>query len=59
MGSEAAEWEAAYTGEAGFGGPPPWNIGEPQPEMAALIDHGTIRETSNRSRRRRRDRRRV
>src|SRR6202012_781688 len=23
-----------------FEGPPPWNIGEPQPELAALVDGG-------------------
>jgi SAM-dependent methyltransferase len=43
MGSDAAEWESAYRGEAGFAGPPPWNIGEPQPELAKLITSGTIR----------------
>jgi cyclopropane fatty-acyl-phospholipid synthase-like methyltransferase len=37
MGSEAAEWDSAYRGEAGFDGPPPWNIGEPQPALAALV----------------------
>jgi SAM-dependent methyltransferase len=36
MESEAADWDSAYRGEAGFGGPPPWNIGEPQPALAAL-----------------------
>nr|MDT0523412.1 class I SAM-dependent methyltransferase [Streptomyces sp. DSM 41633] len=30
------DWDGAYRGEAGFEGQPPWNIGEPQPELAAL-----------------------
>lgn len=30
-------WEDAYRGEGGFDGPPPWNIGEPQPELAVFI----------------------
>ena len=30
-------WDDAYRHEAGFEGPPPWNIGEPQPELAAII----------------------
>lgn len=36
-------FEAAYRGEApemGEGNRPPWSIGEPQPEIAALIDAG-------------------
>ncbi|OBH53546.1 class I SAM-dependent methyltransferase [Mycobacterium sp. E2479] len=36
-------FEAAYRGEApemGEGNRPPWSIGEPQPEIAALIDEG-------------------
>jgi SAM-dependent methyltransferase len=43
MGSEAAEWDSAYRGEAGFDGPPPWNIGEPQPQLAELVKTGMIR----------------
>ncbi|MCW1821252.1 SAM-dependent methyltransferase [Mycolicibacterium conceptionense] len=33
---QVLDWDGAYKGEAGFEGPPPWNIGEPQPELAAL-----------------------
>ncbi|WKG03126.1 class I SAM-dependent methyltransferase [Mycolicibacterium sp. HK-90] len=37
MSSEQVlDWDGAYKGEAGFEGSPPWNIGEPQPELAAL-----------------------
>ena len=38
-------FEAAYRGDAPeFGGiRPPWSIGEPQPEIAALIAEGKIR----------------
>jgi hypothetical protein len=28
--------DGAYRGQGVFAGPPPWNIGEPQPELAAL-----------------------
>jgi 2-heptyl-1-hydroxyquinolin-4(1H)-one methyltransferase len=37
------EFESAYRGERaelGLGTRPPWSIGEPQPELAALIDAG-------------------
>src|SRR5690625_434206 len=37
------EFDAAYRGESermGSGGKPPWSIGEPQPELAALIEQG-------------------
>ena len=37
------EFDTAYRGEVaelGFGAKPPWSIGEPQPELAALIDAG-------------------
>jgi 2-heptyl-1-hydroxyquinolin-4(1H)-one methyltransferase len=37
------EFESAYRGEVaelGLGTKPPWSIGEPQPELAALIDAG-------------------
>jgi 2-heptyl-1-hydroxyquinolin-4(1H)-one methyltransferase len=37
------DFESAYRGEAaqlGMGTRPPWSIGEPQPELAALIDQG-------------------
>src|ERR671917_145389 len=36
-------FESAYKGEAvemGLGTRPPWSIGEPQPELAALIEQG-------------------
>jgi SAM-dependent methyltransferase len=38
-------FENAYKGEApelGLGTRPPWSIGEPQPELAALIEQGTF-----------------
>ena len=37
------EFESAYRGEVaelGLGTKPPWSIGEPQPELAALIEQG-------------------
>ena len=37
------DWDEAYRGEGEFGGPPPWNIGEPQPELAALHRDGKFR----------------
>ncbi|MCT7661701.1 class I SAM-dependent methyltransferase [Mycobacterium deserti] len=43
VSDEVMDWENAYREEGGFGGPPPWNIGEPQPELAALIEQGKIR----------------
>src|SRR5690349_6486972 len=39
-------FESAYRGEAaelGLGTKPPWSIGEPQPEIAALIEQGRFR----------------
>ncbi len=33
------DWDAAYRQEA----PPPWSIGRPQPELAALIDADKVR----------------
>lgn len=41
--SDAMDWEAIYKGQGFFEGPPPWNIGEPQPEIAALIRAGRFR----------------
>ncbi len=38
---EVMDWDAAYSDHI-FAGPPPWNIGEAQPEIAALIDGGKI-----------------
>lgn len=43
MTNELMDWEAAYRQQGVFEGPPPWNIGEPQPEIAALIRDGKIR----------------
>lgn len=42
MVSEQLDWDGVYRGESEFDGPPPWNIGEPQPELAALIADGKI-----------------
>ncbi len=33
------DWDDAYRQEA----PPPWSIGRPQPELAALVDRGAVR----------------
>ena len=41
--SEVMGWESAYREVGDFEGPPPWNIGEPQPEIAALIRAGKVR----------------
>jgi SAM-dependent methyltransferase len=43
MSSELIDWDGAYRGEGEFDGPPPWNIGEPQPELAALVAAGKFR----------------
>src|SRR5437660_2250554 len=43
MSSEIMDWDSAYRQEGEFEGPPPWNIGEPQPELAALIAAGKFR----------------
>jgi SAM-dependent methyltransferase len=40
---DAIDWDSAYRGEGHFQGAPPWNIGEPQPELAALIAAGKVR----------------
>ena len=37
------DWDGTYRGDTPYGGEPPWNIGEPQPELAALIDAGRVR----------------
>jgi len=42
MDSELMDWDSIYREEGGFPGPPPWNIGEPQPELAALIRDGKL-----------------
>jgi SAM-dependent methyltransferase len=40
---DVMDWDGAYREEGFFGGPPPWNIGEPQPELAALHRDGRFR----------------
>lgn len=42
MDSELMDWDSAYQQQGAFPGPPPWNIGEPQPELAALVRDGKI-----------------
>ncbi|WP_396929802.1 class I SAM-dependent methyltransferase [Mycolicibacterium sp.] len=42
MDSEVMDWESVYRQQGAFAGPPPWNIGEPQPELAALIRDGKV-----------------
>ncbi len=41
--TEDMDWDSVYREQGVFEGPPPWNIGEPQPEIAALIDAGRFR----------------
>src|ERR1700741_1224532 len=43
MASDVMDWDSAYRQQGVFEGPPPWNIGEPQPELAALIAAGKVR----------------
>ena len=43
MPEEVMDWDEAYRERGVFEGPPPWNIGEPQPELAELIRAGKIR----------------
>ena len=43
MSSEIMDWDDAYREQGQFEGPPPWNIGEPQPELATLIAAGKFR----------------
>jgi SAM-dependent methyltransferase len=43
MPEEVMDWDNAYREQGVFEGPPPWNIGEPQPELAELITQGKIR----------------
>jgi hypothetical protein len=43
MANEVMDWDSAYRQEGVFEGPPPWNIGEPQPELAALVAAGKVR----------------
>ncbi len=44
MTSDVMDWDDAYRQQGSFEGPPPWNIGEPQPELAAIIRSGDIRD---------------
>lgn len=37
------DWDSVYREKGVFEGPPPWNIGEPQPEIAALMRQGKFR----------------
>jgi SAM-dependent methyltransferase len=41
--NDVMDWDGAYRQEGVFSGPPPWNIGEPQPELAALQRAGKFR----------------
>jgi SAM-dependent methyltransferase len=43
MTNEVINWDDAYREQGEFLGPPPWNIGEPQPELARLIAAGKVR----------------
>lgn len=43
MTDEVMDWDSAYRQQGAFEGPPPWNIGEPQPELAELVRAGKIR----------------
>ena len=43
MSSALPDWDSAYREQGRFEGPPPWNIGEPQPELATLIAAGKFR----------------
>jgi SAM-dependent methyltransferase len=43
MAHEVMDWDSAYREQGEFEGPPPWNIGEPQPELAALVAAGKFR----------------
>ena len=40
---QVMDWDSVYREQGEFEGPPPWNIGEPQPELAALIAAGQFR----------------
>ncbi|MDP7738243.1 class I SAM-dependent methyltransferase [Mycobacterium paragordonae] len=41
MTDQVMDWDDAYQ-EKVFQAPPPWNIGEPQPDLAALIAAGKV-----------------
>jgi SAM-dependent methyltransferase len=40
--AEVMDWDAAYRNDV-FAGPPPWNIGEAQPEIVAVVESGGVR----------------
>ncbi|ADG97476.1 Methyltransferase type 12 [Segniliparus rotundus DSM 44985] len=41
--NQVADWDSIYRGESEhLKGEPPWNIGEPQPEINALIEAGEV-----------------
>lgn len=42
---DVMDWDSAYRQQGKFDGPPPWSIGEPQPELAALVDAGKVSGT--------------
>lgn len=42
-GNTLPDWDGTYRGESRFAAAPPWNIGEPQPELAALVAAGKVR----------------
>jgi SAM-dependent methyltransferase len=42
MADDVMDWDEVYRGQGMFEGPPPWNIGEPQPELAAVIEAGQV-----------------
>jgi SAM-dependent methyltransferase len=43
MTNEVMDWDEVYRQQGVFEGPPPWNIGEPQPELAELMRAGKFR----------------
>lgn len=43
MPEEVMDWDEVYREKGFFEGPPPWNIGEPQPEIAELMRAGKFR----------------
>ena len=44
MTIDTMDWDGAYREDGFFQGPPPWNIGEPQPVIAELIQSGAFRD---------------
>jgi monooxygenase len=41
--AEVLDWDGPYREQGTFDRPPPWNTGEPQPEIAALISQRKLR----------------